>query len=228
MAEGHFYDMAQRDLLNSSVKNLYEAGFLRLGTEPEKIGNHWRWLLEVEGYPEAFAKHRSLINDLAIEISIHRECDESDVSVSFLNKKEEDKPKIPSSSIKTPPSIQEMFRKPEVINEKELFELATKKIGTPEEQQAAREKLQKLYKKSGLKSFTRSAGLYGPTSVQTGRCPDHTHIKLGRVPGRDGVFVCPLDGKKYDFKIGFTKEDGTEVPGSSIEQQIPDWMGNKY
>lgn len=83
-------------------------------------------------------------------------------------------------------------------------------------------------RRAGIKSFTKHAGLYAPPSVQTSNCPDHPHIRLGRVPGFDRVFVCPLDGKKYDFNRGFEKYDGEFVPGSSVEFQIPDWMGNRY
>lgn len=48
------------------------------------------------------------------------------------------------------------------------------------------------------------------------------------MPGSEGTYVCPVDGRKYDYRLGFVKDDGIIVPGHSIEQQIPDWMGNKY
>lgn len=51
---------------------------------------------------------------------------------------------------------------------------------------------------------------------------------MARVPGLERVYICPLDGKRYDFERGFEKYNGELVPGSSLEQQIPDWIGSKY
>ena len=62
----------------------------------------------------------------------------------------------------------------------------------------------------------------------TGKCPDHSAVRLGRVPGSEGVYVCPLDGKHYDFTNGYTKNNGERVHGGSISDQTPDFLGVNY
>lgn len=62
----------------------------------------------------------------------------------------------------------------------------------------------------------------------TGKCPDHPTTKLARVPGSEGVYVCPLDGKKYDYTNGFVKNNGEKIEGASIHEQTPNMMGANY
>ncbi len=81
---------------------------------------------------------------------------------------------------------------------------------------------------NGLKGFTRHAGLYAPTVVNTGKCPDHPMTRLARVVDTEGVYQCPLDGKKYDFINGFTKNNGEVIQGASVAEQIPDFLGSMY
>ena len=81
---------------------------------------------------------------------------------------------------------------------------------------------------NGLKGFTRHAGLYAPTVVNTGKCPDHPMTRLARVVDTEGVYQCPLDGKKYDFINGFTKSNGEVIQGASVAEQIPDFLGSMY
>lgn len=53
--------------------------------------------------------------------------------------------------------------------------------------------------------------------LQSRSCPDHPGTPISRVA--DNTWQCPMDGKVYDFKLGFTLENGDKVPGSSVENQ---------
>ena len=48
-------------------------------------------------------------------------------------------------------------------------------------------------------------------------CPDHPGVQLARVG--EHRWQCELDKKIYDFETGFTKEDGTKVPGGDVSEQ---------
>lgn len=50
-------------------------------------------------------------------------------------------------------------------------------------------------------------------------CPDHAGSMLMRKG--EGNWQCELDGKTYNFEIGYTKENGSKVPGGSVELQTP-------
>jgi hypothetical protein len=56
-------------------------------------------------------------------------------------------------------------------------------------------------------------------ALQTRSCPDHPGEMLGRVA--DGEWRCMLDGKVYNFALGYTDEKGNKVPGGSVALQGP-------
>jgi hypothetical protein len=54
--------------------------------------------------------------------------------------------------------------------------------------------------------------------LSTRYCPDHPGgVQLQRIG--DHVFQCELDKKSYDFENGYTLQDGTRVPGGSVQEQ---------
>jgi len=57
--------------------------------------------------------------------------------------------------------------------------------------------------------------------LQTRSCPDHSGTAMRRVSDR--AYQCSLDGHIYNYEMGYTTEKGETVPGSSVENQIPDW-----
>jgi hypothetical protein len=54
-------------------------------------------------------------------------------------------------------------------------------------------------------------------SLSTRYCPDHPGESVFRKG--DNIVQCPLDGKTYDFKDGFTTAKGNKIPGTSVENQ---------
>ena len=48
-------------------------------------------------------------------------------------------------------------------------------------------------------------------------CPDHAGTPIARVG--ENSWQCPLDGKIYNFELGFELENGDKVPGSSVANQ---------
>ena len=66
---------------------------------------------------------------------------------------------------------------------------------------------------------TKSAALlYGPVQSKTRYCPDH--VGVGQYRLSDDIFQCPMDGKKYNYVLGFEKIDGEREQGGSINNQI--------
>ena len=48
-------------------------------------------------------------------------------------------------------------------------------------------------------------------------CPDHSGTMVMRVS--DDVYACPIDGKHYNYREGFTTMKGNKIPGTSVDQQ---------
>jgi len=48
-------------------------------------------------------------------------------------------------------------------------------------------------------------------------CPDHPGTQIARIG--EHRWQCELDKKIYDYETGFTKEDGTKVPGGDVSEQ---------
>jgi len=61
--------------------------------------------------------------------------------------------------------------------------------------------------------------------LSTRYCPDHPGVSLQRI--NEDVMMCSLDNKKYDFRNGYTLNDGSKVSGSSVENQT-DMMNDNY
>lgn len=72
-----------------------------------------------------------------------------------------------------------------------------------------------------IKGITKKAqyneAIFGPTTVPTRQCPDHPGQQMSRIA--DNVRQCPLDGKVYDFTLGFTTNDGVKHPGGAVQNQ---------
>ena len=62
--------------------------------------------------------------------------------------------------------------------------------------------------------------------LNTRYCPDHAGSMLARKA--ESQWQCGLDGKIFDFANGYTKENGTKVPGSSVELQTPQEQSESY
>jgi len=64
--------------------------------------------------------------------------------------------------------------------------------------------------------------------LQTRYCPDHPGVSLMRISDNKGQ--CSMDKKVYDFEAGYSKIDGTKVPGTSVQEQtkmdVIDHMSN--
>lgn len=57
--------------------------------------------------------------------------------------------------------------------------------------------------------------------LQTRYCPDHPGVGMGRIA--DAIYQCALDYKIYNFETGFSTMKGNNIPGGSVERQVPDW-----
>jgi hypothetical protein len=55
--------------------------------------------------------------------------------------------------------------------------------------------------------------------LQTRSCPDHAGAQMQRVD--DSIWKCSLDGKVYNYALGYTTERGERVPGGSVALQGP-------
>jgi hypothetical protein len=56
--------------------------------------------------------------------------------------------------------------------------------------------------------------------LQTRYCPDHAGSPMIRKDS-EGTWQCSLDGKSYNFALGYTTEKGEKVPGGSVALQGP-------
>ena len=57
------------------------------------------------------------------------------------------------------------------------------------------------------------------SSLSTRYCPDHIGIQAIRIA--EHVYQCPIDGKIYDYRSGYTNYKGQRVPGGSVSEQTP-------
>jgi len=55
--------------------------------------------------------------------------------------------------------------------------------------------------------------------LSTRYCPDHNGTQATRVSER--IYQCPIDGKVYNYEIGYKNYQGQRVPGGSISAQTP-------
>jgi hypothetical protein len=60
-------------------------------------------------------------------------------------------------------------------------------------------------------------------AASTRYCPEHIGVTMGRVG--EATFQCPLDGKTYNWEVGFTDYDGKHHEGGSVAAQTPDSSG---
>ena len=56
-------------------------------------------------------------------------------------------------------------------------------------------------------------------TLSTRYCPDHIGTQTVRISER--VYQCPLDGKVYNYEVGYKNYKGEQVPGGSIAAQTP-------
>jgi len=56
-------------------------------------------------------------------------------------------------------------------------------------------------------------------AITTRYCPDHIGVQAIRVAER--TYQCPLDGKVYNYEVGYTNYKGQKVPGGSVANQTP-------
>jgi len=61
-------------------------------------------------------------------------------------------------------------------------------------------------------------------SLNTRSCPQHPGAQLARVG--ESQYRCELDGKVYDWRTGYTLDDGTKVPGGDVALQTRDLHTN--
>lgn len=57
------------------------------------------------------------------------------------------------------------------------------------------------------------------SSLSTRYCPDHNGVQAVRISER--VYQCPIDGRKYDYEMGYINYEGQAVAGGSIAAQTP-------
>jgi len=60
-------------------------------------------------------------------------------------------------------------------------------------------------------------------AASTRYCPEHIGVTMGRVG--EATYQCPLDGKTYNWEVGFTDYDGKHHEGGSVAAQTPDSTG---
>lgn len=60
-------------------------------------------------------------------------------------------------------------------------------------------------------------------AASTRHCPEHIGVQMGRV-GVD-TYQCPIDGKTYNWEVGWTDYDGQHHQGGSVAAQTPDSTG---
>jgi hypothetical protein len=56
-------------------------------------------------------------------------------------------------------------------------------------------------------------------SLSMRHCPDHCGVSVMRIS--ENIYQCPLDGKIYNYEIGYTNYKGQKIPGGSISEQTP-------
>lgn len=56
-------------------------------------------------------------------------------------------------------------------------------------------------------------------SLSTRYCPDHRGVQAIRIAEK--VYQCPIDGKKYDYEMGYENYKGQKIPGGSVAAQTP-------
>lgn len=60
-------------------------------------------------------------------------------------------------------------------------------------------------------------------AASTRHCPEHIGVQMGRVG--ESTYQCPLDGKTYNWEVGYTDYDGKHHEGGSVAAQTPDSSG---
>ena len=56
-------------------------------------------------------------------------------------------------------------------------------------------------------------------SLSTRYCPDHIGVQASRISER--IYQCPIDGRVYNYEVGYKNYQGQRVPGGSVAAQTP-------
>lgn len=103
-------------------------------------------------------------------------------------------------------------------NNKKIDELTQKYKEVKEslhDQISVKEATKDIQESNIYKTYER---LEHPLSART--CSDHAGALL--VHRADSIWQCSIDNKIYDFRNGFKKQDGSEVPGGTVEGSHPE------
>jgi hypothetical protein len=84
------------------------------------------------------------------------------------------------------------------------------------------ERAEKAIKESGYTKEYRE-NFHG---LQSRCCPDHNGAQMSRVG--ENMFQCSLDKKIYNYEIGYTLENGTKIPGGSVDLQTKVMQGETH
>jgi hypothetical protein len=79
------------------------------------------------------------------------------------------------------------------------------------------DEVEKILDKSDVYKIDEESKLGRQMPLRSRHCPDHAGVMLMRLT--DDEFQCPMDKKIYNFRDGYTKENGTHVPGRSVGEQ---------
>jgi hypothetical protein len=56
-------------------------------------------------------------------------------------------------------------------------------------------------------------------NLSTRYCPDHVGVQAARIS--EHIYQCPLDGKVYNYEVGYVNYQGQRVLGGSVAEQTP-------
>jgi uncharacterized protein YoxC len=57
-------------------------------------------------------------------------------------------------------------------------------------------------------------------SLSSRYCPDHRGVQAIRL--ENNTYQCPIDGKKYNYEVGYVNYEGKKVSGGSVAAQTPE------
>jgi len=119
----------------------------------------------------------------------------------------------------------EAVTKINLVYDKELEELRKTRRSREIEKKYSnpRKELQEMHGHRAIadavdKNVRRYRSMEAPLSTRYS--PDRPGVSLMRIT--DGVYQDPTTGKTYDYRAGYTTDKGNEIPGGSVDQQIPD------
>ena len=79
-----------------------------------------------------------------------------------------------------------------------------------------------FFPKNGKSSVKEEDPIIKPlneSSLSTRYCPDHNGVQSFRIS--QNIYQCPIDGKKYNYEMGYINYEGQNVPGGSVAAQTP-------